>query len=54
MEKLSYKYYEKQITTRDNVDVQSNDQEENELNIIFEKINLNFLKKIFVNFCKVL
>ena len=32
MKKLSYKYYNKQITTRDSGNVQSYDQEEKELN----------------------
>ena len=32
MKKLSYKYYNKQITTRDNGNVQSHDEEESELN----------------------
>ena len=31
-EKLSYKYYNKRITTRDNGNVQSHDQEESKLN----------------------
>ena len=31
-EKLSYKYYNKQITTRDNGNVQSHDKEESKLN----------------------
>ena len=31
-EKLSYKYYNKRITTRDNGNAQSHDQEENKLN----------------------
>ena len=30
--KLSYKYYNKQITTRDNGNVQSHDKEESKLN----------------------
>ena len=30
--KLSYKYYNKQITTRDNGNLQSHDQEESKLN----------------------
>ena len=32
MKKLSYKYYNKQITTCDNSNVQSHDQEESKLN----------------------
>ena len=32
MKKLTRKYYNKQITTRDNVNVQSHVQEENKLN----------------------
>ena len=32
MNKLSYKYCNKQITTRDNGDVQSHDKEESRLN----------------------
>ena len=32
MKKLSYKYYNKRITTRDNGNVQSDDQEEIKLN----------------------
>ena len=32
MKKLSYKYYKKRITTRDNGNVQSHDQEESKLN----------------------
>ena len=32
MSKLSYKYYNKRITTRDNSNVQSHDQEEIKLN----------------------
>ena len=32
MKKLSYKYYNKRITTHDNGDVQSHDQEESKLN----------------------
>ena len=32
MKKLSYKYYNKRITTRDNGNVQSHDQEESKLN----------------------
>ena len=32
MKKLSYKYYNKWITTRDNGNVQSHDQEESKLN----------------------
>ena len=32
MKKLSYKYYNKQITIRDNGNVQSHDQEESKLN----------------------
>ena len=32
MKKLSCKYYNKQITTRDNCNVQSHDQEESKLN----------------------
>ena len=32
MKKLSYKYYNKRITTRDNGNVQSHDQEERKLN----------------------
>ena len=32
MKKLSYKYYNKQITTRDNGNLQSHDQEESKLN----------------------
>ena len=32
MKKLSYKYYNKRITTRDNGNVQSHDKEENKLN----------------------
>ena len=31
-EKLSYKYYNKRITTRDNGNVQSHDKEESKLN----------------------
>ena len=31
-EKLSYKYYNKQVTTRDNGKVQSHDKEESKLN----------------------
>ena len=31
-EKLSYKYYNKRITTRDNGNAQSHDQEESKLN----------------------
>ena len=31
-EKLSYKYYNKRITTRDNIKVQSHDKEESKLN----------------------
>ena len=31
-EKLSYKYYNKRITTRDNDNVQSHDKEESKLN----------------------
>ena len=32
MKKLSYKYYNKRITTRDNGNVQSHDKEESKLN----------------------
>ena len=32
MKKLNYKYYNKQITTRDNGNVQSHDKEESKLN----------------------
>ena len=32
MKKLSYKYYNKRITTRDNGNAQSHDQEEGKLN----------------------
>ena len=32
MKKLSYKYYNKRITTRDNGNAQSHDQEESKLN----------------------
>ena len=32
MKKLSYKYYNKRITTRDNGKVQSHDKEESKLN----------------------
>ena len=32
VKKLSYKYYNKQTTTRDNGNVQSHDQEESKLN----------------------
>ena len=32
MKNLSYKYYNKRITTRDNVNVQSHDKEESKLN----------------------
>ena len=32
MKKLSYKYYNKRITTRDNGNVQSNNKEESKLN----------------------
>ena len=32
MKKLSYKYYNKRITTRDNGNAQSNDKEESKLN----------------------
>ena len=32
MKKLSYKYYNKRFTTRDNGNVQSHDQEESKLN----------------------
>ena len=32
MKKLSYKYYDKRITTRNNGNVQSRDQEESKLN----------------------
>ena len=32
MKKLSYKYYNKRITTRDNGNVQSHDEEESKLN----------------------
>ena len=38
MKKLSYKYYNKRITTRANGNVQSHDQEESKLNSI---INAN-------------
>ena len=38
MKKLSYKDYNKRITTRNNVTIQSHDQEESELNSI---INAN-------------
>ena len=34
MKKSSYKYYNKRITTRDNGNVQSHDQEESKLNSI--------------------
>ena len=33
MKKLSYKYYNKRITTRDNVNVRSHNQEESKFNI---------------------
>ena len=32
MKKFSYKYYNKQTTTRDNANVQSHDKEESKLN----------------------
>ena len=32
MKKLSYKYYNKRITTRDNDNIQSHDQDESKLN----------------------
>ena len=38
MEKLRYKHYNKQITTRDNANVQFHDQEESKLN---STINVN-------------
>ena len=38
MKKLSYKYYNKRNTTRDNDNVQSHDQEERKLN---SSINVN-------------
>ena len=36
IKKLSYKYYSKPITTRDNGNVQSHDQEESKLNSIIK------------------
>ena len=39
MKILSCKYYNKRITTRDNVNVQSHDQEENKLN---STLNANY------------
>ena len=39
MKKLSYKYYNKRITTRDNGNVQSHDQEESKLNSIINANN---------------
>ena len=43
-EKLSYKYYNKRITTRDNGNVQSHDQEESKLN---STINANWCSYTF-------